>query len=179
MEKRNLTHQHSSFDHEEKRYAYFAALLDGEGTIGMRPQGRGYMFRLRVEMADHEMMSRITCIFGYGSMRPGSKRENRLPTWVWQTGAQEAVRDILMRIHPHVHAKRSQVDLVLDCLCKPNRTLREMDRYFVELWKLKLKKPRSSRNQYGECTLHIDKLRRRYPRWFDDGRYAGGPARAA
>jgi hypothetical protein len=60
MEKLNMAHQYSNLDHEERRYAYFAALLDGEGTIGMRPQGRGYSFRLRVEMADHEMMSRIT-----------------------------------------------------------------------------------------------------------------------
>jgi hypothetical protein len=154
-------------DREELRFAYCAALLDGEGTIGMRPQGKGYIFRIRVEMADYEMLSRLGCILGYGNLRPGHKRKNRLPTWVWETAAKEAVREILMRIQPHVQAKRSQVDLALDCMCRSNRSLKELHRYFVELWKLKLKKPKTSRNQHGECVLHIDKLRRLYPRWFD------------
>jgi hypothetical protein len=44
--------------------------------------------------------------------------------------------------------------------------VRVLDRYYIALWSLKLKKPRTSRNQHGPCTLHIDKLRKRYPRLF-------------
>lgn len=161
-----MNHSHSFFDHEERRFAYYAALFDGEGTIGMRPQGKGYFFRLRVEMADYDLLSRLGCILGHGSVRPGFIRPNRQPTWVWQTAAQDAVREILERVQPHVQAKRSQVDLVLDCMSKPNRPLIELQRYFVELSKLKLKKPRNSRNQHGVCRLHIEDLRRLHPRMF-------------
>ncbi len=155
----------TDFDHNERRFAYCAALFDGEGTIGMRPQGKGYFFRLRVEMTDYEMLARLGCILGYGSVRPGPKRSDRLPTWVWQTAAQSAVQDALARMHPHIHAKRSQADLVLDCMSKSNRSLAELQRYFVELWKLKLRKPRNSRNQHGACNLHIEKLRLLHPRF--------------
>lgn len=155
------------FDHIQHRSAYSAALIDGEGTIGMRPQGNGYFFRLRVEMTDYATLARLGCILGYGSVRPGPTRNDRLPTWVWQTAAQDAVRDALTRLYPHIYTKRPQVDLVLDCMSRPNRALIELQRYFVKLWKLKLRKPRNSRNQHGTCSLHIEKLRQLHPRWFD------------
>lgn len=162
-----MSHSHPLINHRENRLAYYAALFDREGTIGMRPQRNTYLFRLRVETADYEMLSRLCCILGYGSVRPGPKRKNRLPTWVCQTAAQDAVLDTLTRLHPHIHTKRSQVDLVLDCLSEPDRPLIELQRYFVELWKLKLRKPQLSRNQHGACSLHIETLRQLHPRWFD------------
>ena len=149
---------------EEAGYVYLAALFDGEGTIGLRPQGTGYYFRLRIEMTDYQTLSRVACIFG-GSVRPGPKRNWRQPTWVWQTARRESVRRILVKIQPFARVKRPQVDLVLDCMCR-RRDLIEMDRYFIELWKLKLKKPRNSSNQHGRCMLHINKLRKKYPNLF-------------
>lgn len=160
-------------DHDERRFAYYAALFDGEGTIGMRPQPGArsdsrwqYVCRLRIEMADRETIYRLASTMGAGHIAAAPKRENRQQTWVWETAARKSVMSILLQLKPYLQSKSRQADLVLDYLQASSLTGKQQDHIYMAVADLKLKKPKNSYNQYGKCELWRDILRRRSPKWF-------------
>ncbi len=160
-------------DHDERRFAYYAALFDGKGTIGMRPQPGArsdsrwqYVCRLRIEMADRGTIYRLASTMGAGHIAAAPKRQNRQQMWVWETAARKSVMSILLRLKSYLQIKSLQADLVLDYLQASSLTGKQQDHIYMAVADLKLKKPKNSCNQHGKCELWRDILRRRSPKWF-------------
>jgi hypothetical protein len=59
-----------------------------------------------------------------------------------------------------LHIKGSQADVVLYYLRHPELSKNRQDQAYLSLCGLKLKKPQTSRNQYGTCELWRNSLLR-------------------
>jgi len=98
--------------------AWAAGIIDGEGCITITrygPKGKrhGPYYRgiLKVGNSDPRMIIKLTQMFGCGiTLKPA--KTNRLPQYIWQKGAHDAV-EVLKQVRPYLVNKADQADVLL------------------------------------------------------------------
>jgi len=106
-------------EHSNTDLAYAAAMVDGEGYVGitMQRQGkykRGYGLRVMVQvnMTDYEIPCWLYSNFG-GCLRPSkSYKAGAKDLWVWNASSQIALR-FLLQIRPYLKLKAAQADICI------------------------------------------------------------------
>lgn len=92
--------------------AWLAAMIDGEGTIGIGPTSKGgYQGYLCIANSNRAILERAQHITGLGRVAGTGKGTNR-PVFRWQVNSRQAAA-VLYRIRRFLIAKQRQADLVL------------------------------------------------------------------
>jgi hypothetical protein len=95
--------------------AYLAGLMDGEGTIGYRPQKSGYPnIELGICMTTPAPLHWAAAATGLGKVyhRPES-RANRRDAWFWKVSVCQDIAEILRRIRPYMLVKQYEASAFL------------------------------------------------------------------
>src|SRR5262249_45358504 len=118
------------------RFAAYAGLFDGEGSIGMYPvraakPGSRWRYRigLRVEMTSRDTVARLYAQFGAGTLKTYPIRPKRKQSWVWFCGSRPEVTRILQRfLDLHLlDLKAHEAKLALDYLLSGELTDAQQD----------------------------------------------------
>lgn len=90
--------------------AYLAGLLDGEGTIGVRPRPNGYVnLELGICMTTPKPLRWARAVTGLGSIyhRP-ERRARRRDAWFWKVSSCAAIAEVLQQVLPHLKVKAAE-----------------------------------------------------------------------
>lgn len=105
-------------DLSEAQLAWFAGIIDGEGTIRVsgvrRKYGKSAVVQIQLSNTSPELLLWIkTHLPGCGSFRfHGGKTANSKSLWKWEVVSRQA-EPILRGIQPFLLVKRAQADLAL------------------------------------------------------------------
>lgn len=98
--------------------AYFAGLIDGEGSIGLMRKGGGLRQRVKVNMTHEETVLALQRHFQIGTVRPRKRgKPHHKDQWVWTVYYYDA-RAVLTRILPFLITKRDDAEKVLQYVPK-------------------------------------------------------------
>lgn len=98
----------------ETEIAYFAGLVDGEGSIGLVKNGNGHRGQLTIQMTTPDVLRWVKDKFGgnlHGPYVDG--RPNHSPTWTWRILAARPLYRTLGMLRPHLKVKQQKADEVL------------------------------------------------------------------
>ena len=84
--------------------AWMTGIFEGEGCITM--QGRGPRPLLQVKMTDKDVVQRFMDVAGAGQIHEEERPPHKL-AYVWRTGKQDAVVNILERMLPFLGERRA------------------------------------------------------------------------
>ncbi len=92
---------------------WLAGLFEGEGCIGIFPQGRGCQnlgVRLSVEMCDKDVVERFHSLVGTGTFGKRAKKQKPhwKDQWIWRCGVKNDNAELLGLLYP-VFGKRRKV----------------------------------------------------------------------
>lgn len=98
--------------------AYFAGLLDGEGTIEVYPYLGGKTVRpvIKLNMTCQKTMQRLAAHFG-GSVMTKKVYKGNKPQWHWIATFNKAIY-VAQRIRPYLITKSENADRILACTPK-------------------------------------------------------------
>lgn len=117
--------------------AYFAGIIDGEGTVTIKRQylkhctfGVNFQMTVRVGMVDKKVTEMLHDEFG-GSLVYQKGSGPRCDTWAWSITSRKALA-FLLRVRPYLRIKHEHADLAIEfqnMLCpgkgKPYRLTQE------------------------------------------------------
>jgi hypothetical protein len=127
------------FTRSDMRFAAYAGLFDGEGSIGMYPVRAAklgsrwrYRIALRVEMTSRDTVARMAAQFGAGTFKSYPIRPRRKQSWVWFCGSRPDIIRILQRFLKHdlLDLKAHEAKLALDYLLSGELTDAQQDRLY-------------------------------------------------
>lgn len=104
------------------RTAYFAGLIDGEGTVDVFSYKQGTKLRpvIKVDMTCERTIRALHDYFG-GYIGPKKTHTAHKPQWRWEVTFANAVR-VCQLISPHLITKSEGASRVLQCpMNKPGR----------------------------------------------------------
>jgi hypothetical protein len=99
----------------QEEAAYLAGLLDGEGTIGVRPRTEGWVVvELGMCMTTPAPLYWAQKVTGKGAIyyRP-EKRVNRRDAWFWKVGRCQDIANILREVLPYLQVKAAEARVFL------------------------------------------------------------------
>lgn len=93
--------------------AWVAGLLEGEGSFLSWPSGRGGRRTVRISMGttDLDVLERLRDTVGAGYVKAIKPQHNKLgtkPFWHWHLSARADVRELVLRVHPWLGARRRE-----------------------------------------------------------------------
>lgn len=102
-------------------WAYYAGLLDGDGTIYLRPQERGFSGRVIIYQKDRQVLDYLHGVFKVGTVKSqGEDREQNLngriyqnEIFLWQVNKIEEVKWVLANLIPLLRIKRMKAEEML------------------------------------------------------------------
>lgn len=96
------------------RTAYFAGIIDGEGSIGFHSQGKGLRLRavVKVSMTCHKTILALREHFG-GSLCTKKVPAGNRPQWCWGVTSRKA-HIVACAVRPYLITKAAQADVVID-----------------------------------------------------------------
>lgn len=99
--------------------AYFAGLIDGEGTVNVYPYKNASTNRpvVKLNMTCEKTVQAIHAHFG-GSIMSKKVYNNHLPQWHWIVTFNKAI-DVAEEIRPYLITKAHLADKVLLCTRRP------------------------------------------------------------
>lgn len=98
---------------KEVNKAYWAGLLDGEGSIVISKSGDNYHFiRIMIYQKDPMVLKQAQEEFGVGSLQTHLMGLGG-PVWSWHTTTNKAEK-VLREIIPYLRIKRKQAELALE-----------------------------------------------------------------
>lgn len=106
--------------------AWAAGLYEGEGTVSVSRLSTGRkQFYMRIEMTDEDVLLRFKDAVACGAVRAlpprtDPKRLHHKPTFMWQVGGRDDVRQLLAAFTPWLGSRRLQQAM---------KVLSEMDEY--------------------------------------------------
>lgn len=103
----------STFTSNDIQNAYFAGLIDGEGTIDVYPHKNGSMLRpvVKLNMTCEKTVLAVQRRFG-GSVMPKKVKDGNKPQWHWIVTFNKAII-VAMAIRPYLITKTEGADRVL------------------------------------------------------------------
>ena len=98
---------------EKIKLAYFAGLMDGEGNIGIYPQGKSKRLRpcVKLNMTDKETVVAVAEFFG-GNVSSKKVANGNKPQWHWSVTYKKASK-IIRLLRPYLITKAAAADYVL------------------------------------------------------------------
>ena len=93
------------------KLAYLAGIIDGEGTICIRPNKLSYSPSISVGSTSPSLISWLEINFG-GTVSQKKLHGNRQDSQVWVLHKRELVRNLLIEIYPHLIIKQLNAHLV-------------------------------------------------------------------
>jgi len=93
--------------------AYFAGLIDGEGTVAVFPHKGGTLVRpvIKVDMTCEKTIRALHAHFGgYCAVKKTDKKNK--PQWRWEVTFQKA-RNVALEIRPYLITKADGADAVI------------------------------------------------------------------
>jgi hypothetical protein len=98
---------------DSHKNAYFAGLIDGEGTINVYPYKSGKYMRPVVKL-NMTCLATVTAVHDYfgGSLLKKKVKEGFKPQWHWIVTFNKAI-DVVEQIRPYLITKAKEADLVL------------------------------------------------------------------
>ena len=97
---------------EATTYAYLAGILDGEGSIMLRRQGRGMQVCLSVTMTDPEPLQLFRAAFGGSVIRSSRLTVTHKSVYRWYVGSARA-ESALRYLLPYLLVKRARAEVAL------------------------------------------------------------------
>jgi hypothetical protein len=114
---------------------YLAAMIDGEGCIGLYKTKRGYVNgTVQVSNTSRSLLESLIETAGVGRITTKSEpRINRKPVYSW-TICQRQAKSLLLAVMPHIRLKRPQARLFCSFIgsWRPSYRLTEADRLFFD-----------------------------------------------
>jgi hypothetical protein len=105
----------------QQDWAYYAGLLDGDGTIYLRPQERGFSGQVIIHQKDREVLDYLHGIFKVGLVKTqgedgqqdlnGGIYDNEI--FLWQISRIEEVKWVLTNLIPFLRIKKSKAENML------------------------------------------------------------------
>ena len=95
--------------------AYFAGLIDGEGTVAVFPYKNGTLRRsvIKVDMTCEKTIRALHAHFGgYIGSKKIESLKNRKPQWRWEVTFSKA-KEVAKRIRPYLITKANGADDVI------------------------------------------------------------------
>lgn len=102
--------------HTDSTLGYLAGLIDGEGTIGVYPNGKTDRVTIQVSMTAEDVLKWCAENFGGTVNGPYRQHENRTSMYTWKRAARQDVADLIAKIRPLLKLKASQADDTLTFL---------------------------------------------------------------
>lgn len=97
---------------KQKRFAFLAGLLDGDGSVYIRRnKSSGYQFTFAIYSTSRQLMKWLRLIFG-GQFRRLAEEENKKQRYQWYCYSL----DTLLNILPYVVLKREQIETAIEFL---------------------------------------------------------------
>lgn len=88
---------------------WFAAAIDGEGTITINRNRTTYCARVGIYNKDRSFCERAFELCPFGGVSGSEERQ-----FVWQTTRKDIVLQLLKEIYPHLIIKKANAKLVID-----------------------------------------------------------------
>jgi hypothetical protein len=113
---------------KQKRFAFLAGLLDGDGSISIRDNynGSGYQLTMSIYSTSRQLMKWLVLTFG-GTFRKIPTKGNRKQKYQWYTGAKKLIAGVL----PYATLKRRAVSLAIDFLDLGNERCPERRNHYM------------------------------------------------
>ncbi len=103
--------------------AYFAGLIDGEGTMGVYAVGNGkdsniyWSAKMAVHGTYRPMIIALRDHFGVGQFSIGKRNPSHhlggKPQWLWHVGSKSKIIYVLEKVHPYLMEKRGQAEIMI------------------------------------------------------------------
>lgn len=100
--------------HRECKWIWLAAMIDGEGTIGIYKQNQSYAKRLIIVNTSEELIDYL--VNNYKGSKHGpykQKEENHKNRFWWRCDGKDAIK-LIQKIEPYLVIKRVQAQLALE-----------------------------------------------------------------
>ena len=96
-------------DLSDLELGWLVGILEGEGCFSFSKTQKGFWrFEVSVNMTDEDVIYALPRITGlgniYGPQR--KKKEHWKPSWKWAVVKEEDVKDLCVRVKPHMHGRR-------------------------------------------------------------------------
>lgn len=115
---------------DKTKWAYLAALIDGEGTISigghsaklksgeLRPR---FDLQINVANTDIRLMKWLTSVFGfnYYTLSQNKNIRSRKPCYQWKVSGRKSQEQFLLAVIPYLVMKKEQAKLALEFLRLP------------------------------------------------------------
>lgn len=131
--------------------AWFAGILDGEGTISIKLDKRDttYHLRVEIEMSCEETIKKCKTIFGSGSIHSRQRNERNKKIYLWCVSGSEAFYTLKAAI-PYMVTKKSQAD----CGIKFFTAVGDKTSFFLEMKKYNLRGFQNDNGSELPCTVN-------------------------
>lgn len=121
---------------EEGKWMWLAAMIDGEGTIGIYKYSKhSYLVRLQVSNTSEELIDYLKEKYNRNKHGPyKQKEERRKDVFEWKCHSKEAIR-LIKQIKPYLVIKREQAQLAIrawEDTFRINYRNREIPRYALD-----------------------------------------------
>lgn len=98
---------------EETDKAYIAGIIDGEGSIWMNKQVRGYGLILTVNMTSKKTVNHLAKLWNTKLHTRGIPKGGRKPIWTVRLSGSQT-KELLLQVLPYLIDKRLRAELALE-----------------------------------------------------------------
>lgn len=174
-----MEEENNNNENNKSLLSYFAAIVDGEGTIGIKRSKRRYHISLYVKNTSKELMDYLKDNYAgtvYGPYE--SKEENWKDKFLWECSGKEAIK-LIKQIEPYLVIKQEQAELAIAAwkdIFKnnyhngadriPKYAIDKREEYYQEMKKLNKRGKYEENGEEIEITLKIN--RNTLERWLKE-----------